>query len=426
MLMKKFITLLLVLTGMVSTASADYYVFYNQDSSYDGHLLATLTDDDGDGVYSAIVNLETAGKLGWGSIEIMVSTSSTFNWTNGTLLWANLDSNKGILDENSFTLSETWSKDGKIAIPVKDATPDTYAIELEYNESTKTFSGTRLIEFASSNDDWHTSNPVYMPETAHNTGIFVKILKLPKDTEFKFVSNNNGGVGWYGNKDNSSIATDGSNITISDNGAYTITANFNSTYVAPVRVTATTSVGAKGYSTYCNSDYALDFSDKSIKAYTISSTNGSSLTLTQKNKIAKNEPVLLYSSTNSDSQTIPTILDSDATADATNKLVKGSGTALTWAVGSEYYVLATATVDPGFYRANNNTVAANKAYLDLRGLSGAHSFSLDLGEENTTGIATINGEKEIMNNAFYNLNGQEVAQPTKGLYIMNGKKVIIK
>ena len=424
--MKKFITLLLVLTGMVSTASADYYVFYNQDSSYDGHLLATLTDDDGDGVYSAIVNLETAGKLGWGSIEIMVSTSSTFNWTNGTLLWANLDSNKGILDENSFTLSETWSKDGKIAIPVKDATPDTYAIELEYNESTKTFSGTRLIEFASSNDDWHTSNPVYMPETAHNTGIFVKILKLPKDTEFKFVSNNNGGVGWYGNKDNSSIATDGSNITISDNGAYTITANFNSTYVAPVRVTATTSVGAKGYSTYCNSDYALDFSDKSIKAYTISSTNGSSLTLTQKNKIAKNEPVLLYSSTNSDSQTIPTILDSDATADATNKLVKGSGTALTWAVGSEYYVLATATVDPGFYRANNNTVAANKAYLDLRGLSGAHSFSLDLGEENTTGIATINGEKEIMNNAFYNLNGQEVAQPTKGLYIMNGKKVIIK
>ena len=27
---------------------------------------------------------------------------------------------------------------------------------------------------------------------------------------------------------------------------------------------------------------------------------------------------------------------------------------------------------------------------------------------------------------YYNLNGQRVAQPTKGLYIVNGKKVVIK
>ena len=27
---------------------------------------------------------------------------------------------------------------------------------------------------------------------------------------------------------------------------------------------------------------------------------------------------------------------------------------------------------------------------------------------------------------FYNLAGQRVAQPTKGLYIVNGKKVVIK
>jgi hypothetical protein len=28
--------------------------------------------------------------------------------------------------------------------------------------------------------------------------------------------------------------------------------------------------------------------------------------------------------------------------------------------------------------------------------------------------------------AIYNLNGQRVAQPTKGMYIINGNKVIVK
>ena len=191
--------------------------------------------------------------------------------------------------------------------------------------------------------------------------------------------------------------------------------------------TVTVSVGAKGYATYCNSDYALDFTDCSIQPYVIASTDGSTLTLTNKKKVAKNEPVLLYSSTNSDSKSVPAIADGDATAEATNKLVKGDNLAHTWVSGTaEHYVLATATVDPGFYRANNNTVASNKAYLDLTGLSGAHSFTLDLSDGAVTGIANVSSEKEMNNTSFYNLAGQKIAQPTKGLYIVNGKKVIIK
>ena len=31
-----------------------------------------------------------------------------------------------------------------------------------------------------------------------------------------------------------------------------------------------------------------------------------------------------------------------------------------------------------------------------------------------------------MDNGVYNLNGQRVNQPTKGLYIVNGRKVVIK
>lgn len=46
--------------------------------------------------------------------------------------------------------------------------------------------------------------------------------------------------------------------------------------------------------------------------------------------------------------------------------------------------------------------------------------------ETTTGIDEINAAKTVGNAAVYNLKGQRIAQPTKGLYIMNGKKVIVK
>ena len=43
----------------------------------------------------------------------------------------------------------------------------------------------------------------------------------------------------------------------------------------------------------------------------------------------------------------------------------------------------------------------------------------------TTGVANIENPVSA-DGAYYNLNGQQVANPTKGVYIKNGKKVIIK
>lgn len=191
---------------------------------------------------------------------------------------------------------------------------------------------------------------------------------------------------------------------------------------------ASVSVGSKGFATYCNSDYALDFTDKSIKAYTISSTDGSALTLTKKDKVAKGEPVLLYSETASDSQTIPAIAESEASADDTNKLVAGNGSAITWADNNPVYILYTSGATPGFYRANNSTVAAGKAYLDLNGTAGARAVSFSLNFDDVTAISEVATEvgDESASAPVYDLQGRRVAQPAKGLYIVNGKKVIIK
>ena len=68
---------------------------------------------------------------------------------------------------------------------------------------------------------------------------------------------------------------------------------------------------------------------------------------------------------------------------------------------------------------------ANKAYLTYDGvIGGAREFFLF--DEETTGVNTLNGERKTMNGEYYDLQGRKVAQPAKGLYIVNGKKVVIK
>jgi len=80
----------------------------------------------------------------------------------------------------------------------------------------------------------------------------------------------------------------------------------------------------------------------------------------------------------------------------------------------------------GFYKANSGALNAHKAYLDISDLlSGDAREFLAFGDDETTGVETVKASQK-MNGEFFNLAGQRVAQPAKGLYIVNGKKVIIK
>ena len=68
-----------------------------------------------------------------------------------------------------------------------------------------------------------------------------------------------------------------------------------------------------------------------------------------------------------------------------------------------------------------------RAYFQLKGDAvNAASFNLDLGDGETTGIDATLVNSEKVNSVVYDLQGRKVAQPTKGLYIVNGKKVVIK
>ena len=55
----------------------------------------------------------------------------------------------------------------------------------------------------------------------------------------------------------------------------------------------------------------------------------------------------------------------------------------------------------------------------------ATSLGINFGG-NTTGITEMKPLSKVEDNNYYNLNGQRVSQPKNGLYIVNGKKVVIK
>jgi len=70
-----------------------------------------------------------------------------------------------------------------------------------------------------------------------------------------------------------------------------------------------------------------------------------------------------------------------------------------------------------------------RAYFQLKGevVQQVRAFSLDFGDGESTGIRSIESNGKVADDAIYTLDGRRVSQPTqKGIYIQNGKKLIIK
>ena len=104
-----------------------------------------------------------------------------------------------------------------------------------------------------------------------------------------------------------------------------------------------------------------------------------------------------------------------------NAFVRGTGAAVATGDGPYNYILNKVNGVVGFYKANGQTVAKNRAYL--QSTTAAARISLNFDEE-ITGISEV--VKSDVNNKVFDLQGRHIAQPTKGLYIMNGRKVLVK
>ena len=140
--------------------------------------------------------------------------------------------------------------------------------------------------------------------------------------------------------------------------------------------------------------------------------------------IKSSEGVVLKSTSNSITLT-PTITAS--TGNYTNNSLMGTLTEITPGE-NDYYVLNKKGAGIGFYKlSNTGTIGANKAYLiypdPQAGPGNTREF---FGFEEATGLKAIDNGQLTIDNVVYDLQGRRVQNPTKGLYIVNGKKVVIK
>ena len=85
------------------------------------------------------------------------------------------------------------------------------------------------------------------------------------------------------------------------------------------------------------------------------------------------------------------------------------------------YVLGNKNGQVGFYKWTGTALAAGKVYL-LPTTNAREFIGFD-DDSTTTGINSIDNGQQTYDNV-YDLQGRRVAQPAKGMYIVNGKKVI--
>ena len=181
----------------------------------------------------------------------------------------------------------------------------------------------------------------------------------------------------------------------------------------------------------CNQ--VLDFDGTDVTAYVVTGKTGTTLDKTPVTTVDANTP-LLVNAASAGNYDIP-VVASGTSYTSTNKMKAGTGAAVSKADGYDRYVLSVhkngtpsdTSDDYATFKLVNGTaatVAKGKAYLEFATSAGAPEF-LGFGGE-TTGINAVNGSELKVNGEYYNLAGQRVAQPTKGLYIVNGKKVVVK
>lgn len=178
------------------------------------------------------------------------------------------------------------------------------------------------------------------------------------------------------------------------------------------------------YSTFC-SDWNVDFSGVTKVAAYKANVNGNVVTLTQvKGKVKAGEGLLIENVGNVPSVTLPVVHDGDKFADNYLKGVTKNMVASDFAgsdfAGKTAYILANDEefkyIDP---KNSRGTLQKGKAYLLLSDKTSAKPSTLFIGE--ATAINGVAVEKKA-DNAIYNLQGMRVKTPTKGLYIINGKK----
>ena len=160
-----------------------------------------------------------------------------------------------------------------------------------------------------------------------------------------------------------------------------------------------------------------------VKAYNLTGVSGTAITTTDAATIAANKPVLLEAAEGNCEFTATSAAIAGSEDASTNGLLNGTYAGAKAAADANNYVLQNGDAGLGFFLVTGTEATVNpfRAYLNTD-VSAPEFLAIEgLG---ITGIEAVKATES--KGEFFNLAGQRVAQPAKGLYIVNGKKVIVK
>ena len=154
-----------------------------------------------------------------------------------------------------------------------------------------------------------------------------------------------------------------------------------------------------------------------VTAYVISSIEGNVAIGTQVTEVPAGTAVIV----NATEGTHKAVVVEEATLEVTNMLLISDGTVTG---DGTIWVLAVQDGEAGFARlATGKKLSAGKAYLQVAAAGAKLQFVVD---DEATAIEGIKSAVDFSDGDWYNLQGVKVSTPQKGIYIHNGKKVVIK
>lgn len=193
--------------------------------------------------------------------------------------------------------------------------------------------------------------------------------------------------------------------------------------------TYTTAIGK--YSTGFFTDKRTVLSGiEGVKLYVITARNGNTLTTTQVSVVPANTPFLIFNESFTDEFDI---VATENPADNVTACDEFQGTAEAMTFSDEVWANNDIYVCTGtnfYWVMNNGQIGAHKCWIQIAKddapvvPSGAPALDIVIGEGTTHIDASL--IDSVNDNVIYDLSGRRVANPTTGLYIMNGRKFIVK
>jgi hypothetical protein len=213
--------------------------------------------------------------------------------------------------------------------------------------------------------------------------------------------------------------------------AYAATApwsGFGEIVALPVEEVGIT-IGSTGATTFC-SEYALDFTEvEGVKAYAATGYNTETGVVTLTRVKTAKVGTGLFVVGDEGTYSIPTIY---ASADNSLNMLVGTTEEVTIpAADGTYtnYIYGKSDDNTGFFKlTGDKVIPSGKAYLQIPTawfpVVAESKIKIEFEDGTTTGIDDIEEQVRPNDGVIYDLHGRVVKNPGKGIYIVNGKKVL--